>query len=497
MDEFGELRAAAHGRRDADGFARVFDALRAAYERDEDAAARVALPYAREQLAAWPDAARRVVLGEAPGRWSGCDPALGLARELVVARAHHPSSPERVMWSERVVAWWVEHAGALSEVASADLSGVRLTPAGVRRLVEARGAPGLRRLRLSGTRAQSSGLAALVEASWAPGLEALDVSACRVASDGVRALADAASMSGLIELDLSQNPLDGRAAYLGEDHGMVALERLNLAVTQCRDDTLEGLARLGERAPLRHLDVSSNRLLTDDALARFARSGAFARLESWRCLNMRPGPSAVTAMMCGARAPRAFALDGQGAHDEAFEAVSSWAGGEVFDLRLERVTLEQARALCAWEGLTSLRELKLTGLEVDGVAAQALAERVRRGRLERLEIMSSGLTDREGIALMEACAQAGVRRIGLYGNALGLAFCEAVARMDLSRIVKLDLYGNPLDGEAIEALAAAPTWSSLEDLRVGSPELGVTARDDALRRGGALPERVLRIYGVE
>ncbi len=501
MDEaFGEVRAAVHGGRDADGFARVFDAMRDAFDVDAEAAERVAMPYAREALASWPDEARRVVLGEAPGRWSGCARALSLARELGVSRVHHPSSSERAMWVDRVLTWWGEHAAQLRGLRAVNLSEVRLTPTGVIRFVDAGDVPGLRRVQLVGTRTQSAGLWALARADWAGRLEALDVSRCRIARGGVQRFVQTGSMSGLVELDFGNNPMDGGAAYLGADRVMTSLERLRLPATQSRDDLFDGLVRLGGHAPLRHLDVSANRLLTGEALARFARSEVFSRLRSWSSLRIDLPAEAVGALLEGAASGACEELEVSGAC-VSVEACRRFAGWDPelarrFVLDVDRASPLACEALCGGEWISSLEHLSLRGVEPSWSAIRRLAGGIRRGRLQELRMYGSNLSDDDGIALMEACVEAKIPSIQLGGNPLGARFCQAVASMDLGHVVYFDVARCPIGLDGLEALASAATWTSLVDFRAGWSGLSVEERSAAFLGGGGLPDHVLKAYGI-
>ena len=309
-------------------------------------------------------------------------------------------------------------------------------------------------------------------------LERLVARSSRVNVAGFQSVAE--STRALVDLDLSYNPARGGLRLLARSEHLDALVRLDVSSTQANDEDLYALGASTGLGALRCLDLSGNRLFGPTASDAFACAPWLSRLEELRFQRSGHGARDRSAWFEAAadmKGLRALALEGVGASTASIEA---FAGAPLDALRrlelgLSDVTVEQSRALCGAAWISNLERLSFTGVPLDEVSTHALAERVRSSRLGRLTLWDAEGDDAQGVALLRACAQAGVREVALGSARLGDAFARGVAALDLKGLRVLNLRASAFGVEAIRELAGATSLSGLEELRL-SADLSDEAR---------------------
>jgi uncharacterized protein (TIGR02996 family) len=264
----------------------------------------------------------------------------------------------------------------------------------------------------------------------------------------------------LRELELWCAPLgDGWARELGGAAYLSKLRVVRLVNNRIGREGVEALVALPWLRNLRVLDLLTNDV-GDDGARALASSPLCAGLRKLGLANAGIGPAGAEAL------------------------ASSPALSSLRALKLGINPLGEAgvRALAQSPHLAGLRALALDGVSLGVPGARALADS-RLLRLTTLRLCDSDLGDEATAALMAAPFVGRLEKLDLSLNNIRAGGARALAGAGLSALHTLDLGGNPIDPEAIRALARSRSLAALRTLKLSSCPVGdVGARNLASSR---------------
>lgn len=217
---------------------------------------------------------------------------------------------------------------------------------------------------------------------------------------------------------------------------------------------------------------------------------ALARMKTLRSLSLRDEPLGLSGARALAASPDLASLEelSLGSCEVPEKGLAALAGSTSLE-SLERLGLSNVNAkalaamLQAWQ-LGRVRELTLLGaLRAEG--ARLLAGSKVLPRLESLSLRAASLRD-EGVAELARGEAPALRRVDLGGNGLGPEGLEALSEGALlSGVRELDLANNKCGGEGGKALAKGPWLAHLRKLHLYYNWMGVHGLRAIL---GAMPE---------
>jgi uncharacterized protein (TIGR02996 family) len=221
--------------------------------------------------------------------------------------------------------------------------------------------------------------------------------------------------------------------------------------------------------------VSDVQMTTGEFLRRASRLFTLAPIDSVRLTRGRAWMAGLAGCPALARLTTLQVPSCEWTTEDLNELLSSPYLTRLRSLELSDnwLGLEGARRLADWLGLGRLSYLGLasTGMRDDGV--QALLESPHLGRLEGLDLSAVSLPRETGKLIARCARLAGLRRLWARKGTLNDArLADALARPALQSLEYLDLSGSFLRGPGLEALAQAPQFRSLRELRMGNSHRG-------------------------
>ena len=554
---FGDLRSALHAPPSEQAWEQVVACLEQLTTPDQ----LTAIPYARDHLKRWPasccvmpwrwlrqlradnPAGPHHALGRAL-RWDeqslrALNPQVEqleqtgymLLKHPALAHVEHVELEHAHRWARRDL----RDLPLPAQTRSLKTSWHRMTPQRLSRLAQAPWASTLRGLDLSDTTLTHQ----LVDLERALGLDQLErliLARCALVQEDLLALAKATHLRQLRALDLSFSAL-GRTALSAMSHAphLSDLEALSLAFCQIDDEGAHTLALGSPQTKLRHLDCSGNGIgeLGWRALMSRWSLGDLRTLSLSSCRHLRH--EHLTLMLQSGELSALRQLDisscalgleglrrlGQAHHlsnlthltlrDNSISAPQpdeplSWAlhhlesldlGGlnrlgarglaPILDqsalrtliLRHNHLGAEGAQALATHEGLRRLRQLNLSGNALTDEGIAALAASPHLSQLEELNLSwehtRNDIGDRGARAMAGSTMTRALRRLNLSGNLISHQGIEALLKAPgLEQLDALDLSYNPLGDEGLRALAQSPKMAQVRHLFLDS--CGLSAR---------------------
>jgi uncharacterized protein (TIGR02996 family) len=325
---------------------------------------------------------------------------------------------------------------------------------------------------------QPSALVRLANSPHLERLTALELDSIRPLEHEVQALASSPHLTRLEALCLSREIV--RAEWL--PHWWKAPFLPRVATLRVRGGTPSSTLGISELlqspavAGLQTLDLSESGVTTAEmravassphldrlATLRLARNTLDAHYLSYlyqRPPRGRPGLRTLDLSSCGlAAAIRVL-------------AESSLAGGlEALDLAHNRLGDAGVQALAESPHMGGLRRLNLSANQVGPAGTRALANAKSMSGLASLHLR----TNRLGNGLADLAGAPGLRgltALRVSNNNIGPAAVAAFAGDPPGRLALLDLAWNPLDDDAVRALAASPGLAGLAALDLGYTQLG-------------------------
>jgi uncharacterized protein (TIGR02996 family) len=264
----------------------------------------------------------------------------------------------------------------------------------------------LKQLDLSGSRVPPESLQRLVAGPHWPQLELLDLSLTTTNAVVVRALAGSSGRSNLVDLSVYGANLDRGAlqTLLASPH-LTRLSRLDLGGNQVGDEEIPLLGEGARTAGLRVLRLGSP-LVGPAGLAAFARSPALSGLVE-------------------------LGLNSTGTSDEGALALadSPHLGNLVeLDMAQQTLTAEGFLALVRSPHLGALRRLTLSQTRLDDDALIALSRCPELARFQILDLRRIDSADRGALALAESPYVAGLETLWLSDNLTRKARPRVTAR---------------------------------------------------------------------
>jgi serine/threonine protein kinase/hemoglobin-like flavoprotein/Ran GTPase-activating protein (RanGAP) involved in mRNA processing and transport len=321
-------------------------------------------------------------------------------------------------------------------------------PAGVATLVLSRNLTELRHLVLAQNRLGREGLQLLLSSSSLDSLESLDIGSNGIGANGAMALASSMVARRIRLLNLGDNEIS--------DTGLAAL----LGAPQ-----LTGLASL---------DISQN-AITPSGIALF--DGASLQLESLNLSNNTlesRGAGFLSSTLAQLRVRR-LVLAGTRLNVDDLERIVQGAKGNLVELDASDNRLEATgtSGFARLPELTSIRSLKLNGVQARRSELMALFSSPYLANLEGLWLNSNELGDAGVIELAGTTGLARLAVLSLQDNGLGPKGAAALATSPLSsHITSLDLSYNRLEDSGAEALASGTSWHQLQELHLRSNGIG-------------------------
>ncbi|KAM9834904.1 uncharacterized protein ACBT44_014800 isoform 1-T1 [Syngnathus typhle] len=320
----------------------------------------------------------------------------------------------------------------------------------------------LRELNLGFNDLRDDGLEALAAGLAKPQciLQVLKLEDCKLSKKSCEALASVLSSPGsLRELNLNINDLwdDGlEALAAGLAKPQCTLRVLELQNCKLSKKSCEALVSvLSSPGSLRELDLGCNDL-HDDGLEALAAGLAKPQctlqvLRIWNCQLSKKSCEALASVLSLSRSLRELDLSGNDLHDHGLEALAA-------GLAKPQCTLQVLR----------LQDCKLSKKSCEALASVLSSP----GSLRELDLGCNDLHDHglEALAAGLAKPQCTLQVLRLQLCKLSKKSCEALASvLSSSRTLShLDLYGNDLCDDGLEALAAglAEPQCTLQDLRL-------------------------------
>lgn len=414
-----------------------------------------ALPYAIDHLKGWPDALRIC-----PPQWVASlrdqrpHPALAIIRVLddprcfnatLAGLAQHPLpiTSLRVrgqvdLQGARELAAWP----SLSQLTSLDVASCRITNDGAAALAPRLG-PALRHLNLSRCAFGADAFRHVIQSPGAVNLETLRLDGNHAADDGTLQLVELPCLTSLRTLGIggtqpyhSATPLDplgispATLAALTQRGVFDHIERLYLSATPITSAHAAALAQLGTAQRLRMLDLVGCQL-TAEGLRALLDGPLGDQLSELR-LSANPLAIQGAQLLATRRAPRTS-----------------------LDLSYLDLTDQGIDALLAAPWIASLRALNISQTGLSAQAARAMFDTPALA-LQILDMSYAPLGDDGAYWLSRAPGLSAMRTLQLSACQIGLRGLRAIITAPWSRTLEsLDLAANPLDSDAVIALARA------------------------------------------
>jgi hemoglobin-like flavoprotein/Ran GTPase-activating protein (RanGAP) involved in mRNA processing and transport len=311
-----------------------------------------------------------------------------------------------------------------------DLSGRGLTDADADALAETSALASITTLELADNALTDQGLGRLVRSPHLRRLRRLSVARNCLTSVAVQHLSDAGTLGRLERLDLSGNGVGAHGAELIAAHG-AQLRELDLSGNAIGPAGGRTLAAAPALRLVRSLHLGDNGL-GSDGVAALATSRTLESLDTLALSDNNLGAGGAAALAVATIGLRLHSLDLHG----------NDLGASALD-----VLLSSSR-------FANLRHLNVAGNALGPTGAMLLASTSFARRLKQLDVSDNALGDAGLAALLGGQPLAGlwdlrVARNGITGAAIAL-LGSAPAELDA-----LDLSGNPLESEGLQALGLA------------------------------------------
>jgi Ran GTPase-activating protein (RanGAP) involved in mRNA processing and transport len=436
---FGELRSLLHSAPSAALWTALCELL---HDWPTPQLGQIAVPYALDHLKAWPDALRACPLD-----WIKGDPHPALP----IARAF-----DHTTCTDDTLATLARLNPALTSLRARG----RITRRGAEALAEWSALPSLRALDLAHTALGDEGATAIVE-RLGPALRHLLLHQCQIGGAGVLAIVRSPGAANLETLRLDANmAADEGALALAHLPCLPTLRALGLGASSTRSPVtpraLHALAERGVFDALTHLHLSGATIASAHASAL-----ASARDARWRMIDLsgcQLPPEGLRALLdapVGAHLAELRLSTNPLGEQGALLLAQHDAPREVVDLSHQDLSGVGLRALVGAPWIASLRALGLAGTDLDADDARAIHEADGLD-LRTLDMTYTQLGDDGAYWLARAPGLASLRALRMVHCGIGTRGARAIASAAWGDTLEtLTLHDNPIDAEALAALASA------------------------------------------